>query len=68
MRRLSEKYGIEAMKTIRASRVDYYTQHDVNTWMDHLGSLSLGGENCVFVNLAGVAGPEKTRPDAMMVS
>lgn len=44
MHRLSKKYGQETMKTIRASRVDYYTQHDVNMWLDHLGSLSLSGE------------------------
>lgn len=57
------------MRTIRASRVDYYTQHDTGAWLDQLGSLSLGGENCVFVNLAGIAGPDKTAVrvfDAMM--
>ena len=63
MHRLTSKYGTEAMRTIRASRVNYYTQHDVDTWQDHLGSLSLGGENSVFVNLAGLAGPEKTHVD-----
>ena len=66
MHRLERKYGQEAMKTIRASRVDYYSQHDVSMWLDHLGSLNLGGENCVFVNLAGVAGPNKIHPDNMM--
>lgn len=66
MLRLSGIYGSQTMRTVRASRVDYYSQHDVSTWMDHLGSLSLGGENCVFVNLAGVAGPVTTRPSAMM--
>lgn len=39
MERLYRKYGPTMMKTVRASRVDYYTQHDVNTWTDHLGSL-----------------------------
>lgn len=39
MERLYRKYGSSMMKTVRASRVDYYTQHDVNTWTDHLGSL-----------------------------
>ena len=39
MGRLYEKYGAAKMKTIRASRVDYYTQHDVDTWKDQLGSL-----------------------------
>lgn len=31
MTRLTKKYGLVKMKTIRASCVDYYTQHDVNT-------------------------------------
>ena len=39
MNRLSKKYGDEKMKTIRASRVDYFTQHEVDTWRDQLGSL-----------------------------
>jgi hypothetical protein len=47
MERLYKKYGADVMKTIRASRVDYYTQHEVDTWTDHLGSLGklieLGG-------------------------
>lgn len=39
MRRLYEKYGADKMRTVRASRVDYYKQHDTETWIDHLGSL-----------------------------
>jgi hypothetical protein len=68
MRKLSEKYGPARMKTLRASRVDYYTQHDVKTWRDHLGSL-LGANptklKWSFVNLAGVAGPTGKRKGAM---
>lgn len=70
MRRLKCRYGEEGkhdkMRTIRASRVDYYTQHCASTWRDQLGSLGLGGENCVFINLAGVAGPKDGRLDALM--
>ena len=39
MKRLQRKYGEGKMKTIRASRVDYFTQHEVDTWRDQLGSL-----------------------------
>lgn len=39
MERLYKKYGPEKMETVRASRVDYYKQHDVETWIDQLGSL-----------------------------
>ena len=35
-------------------------------WRDHLGSLGLGGENSVFVNLAALAGPVVGKPSAMM--
>lgn len=41
MRRLQLKYGNEKMKTIRASRVDYFTQHNKNIWRDQLGSLGI---------------------------
>eukprot|EP01038_Epipyxis_sp_PR26KG_P005317 gene5317-7381_t len=66
MERLGKRYGPEKMKTLRASRVDYYTQHDVDVWTDHLGSLGLGGDQSVFVNLAAVAGPRVGKLDAMM--
>lgn len=66
MRRLKTRYGMERMQTIRASRVDYYTQHSASMWRDQLGSLGLRGEDCVFVNLAGVAGPKDGRLDALM--
>jgi nucleoside-diphosphate-sugar epimerase len=39
MKRLQKKYGEDKMKTVRASRVDYFTQHDCETWRDQLGSL-----------------------------
>lgn len=45
MQRLYSKYGADRMKTVRASRVDYYKQHGVETWIDHLGSL---GEYSLF--------------------
>lgn len=66
MSRLTAKYGLERLKSVRASRVDYYYQHDADTWQDQLGSLGMSGENSVFVNLAGLAGPVTGRPDAMM--
>ena len=49
-----------------ASRVDYYTQHDPTVWKDNFLSLGLEGEECVFVNLAAVAGPVAGIKDAMM--
>lgn len=39
MGQLYRKHGAERMDTVRASRVDYYRQHDVDTWTDQLGSL-----------------------------
>lgn len=57
MERLTQRYGAERMKTIRASRVDYYNQLDSELWHDQLGSLGLGGDNSVFINLAALAGP-----------
>jgi hypothetical protein len=64
MNNLSKKYGRERMRTLRASRVDYYSQHDVKTWRDHLGALLGSGPTNLgwsFVNLAGVAGPQKRK-------
>ena len=70
MKRLHRRYGakgkLEKMETIRASRVDYHTQHSASTWRDQLGSLGLRGEDCVFINLAGVAGPKDGRLDALI--
>ena len=37
MNRLSKHYGIKKISTIRASRVDYYTQHKISVWRNHLG-------------------------------
>ena len=65
MHTLAKRYGDAGLQTIRASRVDYYTQHEVSTWVDHLGSLGVEREG-VFVNLAGIAGPKDNRPTAMM--
>lgn len=62
---LSQQYGREVLRHMRASRVDYYDQHGVEMWHDHLGSLGLGGTDCVFMNIAGVAGPITGRSDAM---
>jgi len=66
MSKLTDQYGAERMVSVRASRVDYYRQHNVDLWHDQLGSLGLGGNNSVYVNLAGVAGPIPGRPEAMM--
>jgi|UniRef100_A0A6T5SUC3 nucleoside-diphosphate-sugar epimerase len=66
MSRLTKQYGVDRLKTVRASRVDYYHQHDVDSWQDQLGSLGMAGCNSVFMNLAGLAGPVSGRPDAMM--
>ena len=66
MSHLTERYTRSTLSHVRASRVDYYTQHDVDTWRDHLGSLGLRGSDSVFVNLAAVAGPQKGRVDAML--
>lgn len=41
MGRLYDKYGADKMKTVRASRVDYYSQHNTETWIDHIGSLGM---------------------------
>mmetsp|Transcript_44153 Transcript_44153/g.84372 ORF Transcript_44153/g.84372 Transcript_44153/m.84372 type:complete len:473 (+) Transcript_44153:222-1640(+) len=65
MSRLTSQYGRERMATVRASRVDYYRQHDIHLWQDQLGSLGMEGENAVFVNLAAIAGPVPKQPEAM---
>ena len=66
MSKLYTEYGHGLMKTVRASRVDYYTQHDERVWRDQLGAIGLEGENAVFVNLAGIAGPIPGKSEAMM--
>jgi hypothetical protein len=40
------------MSTVRASRVDYYHQHDVDSWQDQLGSIGMTGQDAVFLNRA----------------
>lgn len=67
MQRLAPKYLAQERKipNLRASRVDYYTQHDVAEWVDQLGSIGAGGPESVFVNLAAVAGPVPEKKDAM---
>lgn len=64
MERLAVKYQTRT-KTIRASRVDYFTQHSANEWVDQLGALGCGGPDSVFVNLAAVAGPVPNKLDGM---
>jgi len=64
MARLTHQYG-EKMISVRASRVDYFVQHEVDDWINHLGSLGLEGSDSVFVNLAAVAGPREGFRDAM---
>lgn len=64
MAKLTTIYN-EKIKTVRASRVDFYTQHDKEIWIHHLGSLGCGGRDSVFVNLAAVAGPVVGIRDAM---
>ena len=66
MSRLIHQHGDKRMASVRATRVDYYFQHDLDSWRDQLGSLGMGGANAVFVNLAALAGPRADRPDAMM--
>jgi len=66
MSRLIHTHGTRRMASVRATRVDYYFQHDLDSWRDQLGSLGMGGPNAVFVNLAALAGPRADRPDAMM--
>lgn len=40
MDRLTRRYqNTNKLQHVRASRVDYYTQHSVQEWIDHLGSL-----------------------------
>ena len=66
MSRLIAVHGHARMASVRATRVDYYFQHDLDSWRDQLGSLGMGGSDAVFVNLAALAGPRADRPDAMM--
>ena len=66
MSRLTKQYGAERLRGVRASRVDYYYQHDVDSWQDQLGSLGMAGCNSVFMNLAGLAGPVSGKANAMM--
>ena len=66
MSRLMLQHGAKRMASVRATRVDYYFQHDLDSWRDQLGSLGMGGPDAVFVNLAALAGPRQDRPDAMM--
>ena len=50
MSRLIAKHGHARMASVRATRVDYYFQHDLDSWRDQLGSLGMGGSDAVFVN------------------
>jgi len=66
MSKLNAQYGARRMASVRATRVDFYHQHDLDSWRDQLGSLGMGGSDSVFINLAALAGPRQDRPDAMM--
>mmetsp|Transcript_10489 Transcript_10489/g.24313 ORF Transcript_10489/g.24313 Transcript_10489/m.24313 type:complete len:323 (+) Transcript_10489:127-1095(+) len=66
MGKLYAEYGSKRMTTVRATRVDYYHQHDQESWHDQLGSLGLGGPDACFVNLAALAGPVSGRPGSML--
>jgi hypothetical protein len=65
MERLSTRLPADEMDLIRASRVDYFTQHELEHWVNQLGSLRCQGSNSVFVNTAGLAGPLPNNPNAM---
>jgi nucleoside-diphosphate-sugar epimerase len=66
MERLTMHTKPEHMQNVRATRVNFFTQHDKETWIDQLGALGTTGKDSVFVNLAAVAGPIPDKPDAMM--
>lgn len=66
MKRLSERYGRNKMQFIRASRVDFFTQHNWNTWKDNLASLGfVDSDGLVFCNLAAIAGPLRGSGDRL---
>ena len=67
MNRLVSKYGYDYIKGVKASRIDYYTQHDTHTWIDQLGShIGINSSNAVFINLAAISGPVPGKQNAMM--
>ena len=61
MSRLMLQHGAKRMASVRATRVDYYFQHDLDSWRDQLGSLGMGGPDAVFVNLAARGGARQDR-------
>ena len=65
MNRLSKKYGVNGLQSIKASRADYYSEHNKQNWINHLGSLGAEGRDSIFVNLAAVAGPIEGKLNAM---
>ncbi len=50
MQSLYNRFGPDKMDTVRASRVEYYRQHDVDTWTDQLGSLGLVDRVIIAIN------------------
>lgn len=69
MKRLSQIYGRNKMQFIRASRVDFFTQHSVDMWQDNLASLGfVDSDGLVFCNLAAISGPLREKGDRMTTS
>ena len=56
------------MKYIRASRVDFFTQHSPDMWKDNLASLGfVNSDGLVFCNLAAISGPLREKGDREVV-
>ena len=62
----SHRYGRNKMQFIRASRVDFFTQHSTDMWKDNLASLGfVDSDGLVFCNLAAISGPLRMKGDRM---
>lgn len=60
------RYGRNKMQFIRASRVDFFTQHSPDMWKDNLASLGfVDSDGLVFCNLAAISGPLRMKGDRM---
>jgi hypothetical protein len=54
------------MQFIRASRVDFFTQHSPDMWKDNLASLGfVDSDGLVFCNLAAISGPLRGAGDRL---
>ena len=54
------------MQFIRASRVDFFTQHSPDMWKDNLASLGfVDADGLVFCNLAAISGPLRGTGDRL---